>query len=95
MEDSKLLTEVLIGLQLDGDANTRKSIEQKIKGIKSLMLGAGVSQEMINDDLAIPTIVIGVNDLFDMKAGETKLSYFFNLSLSQLKARSKGGQSSG
>ena len=46
------------------------------------MARAGVSEEIMEDDLAIGVIVMGVADLWNIEGGEIKFSPAFNTLLS-------------
>lgn len=84
-----ILDEVKKGLQISSD-NTELDgvISQKILAVQSYMLGAGVSEVMIADDLAVGVIVMGVGDMWNLKEGAVKFSELFNTLLSQLVYRS-------
>jgi hypothetical protein len=53
------------------------SLTQKMLAVKSFLIGAGVSESIIEDDLAVGTIVLGVGDLWNLSSGEVKFSPAF------------------
>jgi Flp pilus assembly CpaF family ATPase len=89
MTDIELLAEVKKGLSIPASNTVFDSVlTQKIKAVKSYMSGAGVSQELLSDDLAVEVIVLGVTDIWKLDGGEVKLSPAFNMLLTQLVFRS-------
>jgi hypothetical protein len=89
MTDAELLIECKIGLnmpvastQFDGVLN------QKLLAVKSFLRGAGVSDVILEDDLAVGTIVMGVCDLWNLAGGEIKFSAAYSILVTQLAARS-------
>lgn len=63
-------------------------ITQKLLAVKSYMKGAGISDALMNDDLAVGVIVMGVADIWNVDGGETKFSPVFHTMLTQLAAKS-------
>jgi hypothetical protein len=63
-------------------------LNQKILVVKSYMLGAGVCESLLEDDLAVGIIVLGVTDLWRLDGGEIKFSKAFHTLISQLACRS-------
>ena len=59
-------------------------LNQKILAVKGYMSSAGVSVAVMDSDLAIGVIVLGVTDLWELKGGQAKLSPMFNTLASQL-----------
>ena len=55
-----------------------------IAEVKSFMLNAGVSQNVINSNEAVGVIALGVNDLWNYQAGGVKLSEYFKQRVIQL-----------
>lgn len=64
-----------------------EQITEKIKEVKSFMLYSGVSQEILDSDIAIGTIAIGVNDLLSPlgTGGTQKFSPYFTQRVIQLR----------
>lgn len=86
---AELLTECKKGLGIpESSSDFDGVIQQKIMAVKSFMAGAGVSDTMMEDDLAVGIIVLGVTDLWSMTGGEIKFSSVFFTLLSQLSIRS-------
>lgn len=53
---------------------------EKISEVKHFMLASGIAEEVVNSDIAVGTIAIGVNDLYSPQGtgSSQKLSdYFF------------------
>lgn len=72
-----------LGMQVDSDAFDGL-LAPKVLAVTSFMKRAGVSEEMMVDDLAVGVIVMGVADLWNVGGGEIKFSPAFNVLLSQL-----------
>ena len=62
-------------------------LSQKIKEVKSFMIFSGVAEDVVNSDIAIGTIAIGVNDLYRPQgtSGAKKLSEYFFQRVYQLR----------
>ena len=60
---------------------------QKIKEVKSFMIFSGVEEDVVNSDIAIGTIAIGVNDLYSPQgtSGAQKFSEYFFQRVYQLR----------
>lgn len=60
---------------------------QKIKEVKSFMIFSGVKEDVVNSDIAIGTIAIGVNDLYSPQgtSGAQKFSEYFFQRVYQLR----------
>lgn len=94
MTNEDLLIECKKGLNIPTNSNNFDgTLNQKILAIKSYLKGAGVSEEMINDDLAVGIIVMGVTDLWNLTGGDVKFSPVFHTLLTQLAIRSIPSQS--
>jgi hypothetical protein len=59
-------------------------LNQKIMAVKGYLSGAGVSAAVMESDLAIGVIVLGVTDLWELTGGQAKLSLMFTTLASQL-----------
>lgn len=66
------------------DEDVIRSIGQKVKAVKIYLINGGAKIEEDLDDEVISCISIGVNDLLNNKAGETKFSPAFNMLAMQL-----------
>jgi uncharacterized membrane protein (DUF441 family) len=89
MTNEELLIEWKKGLNMPTTStNFDGTLTQKILLVKSYMKGAGVSDEMMLDDLAVGIIVLGVTDLWNLTSGDVKFSTVFNTLLTQLSIRS-------
>jgi len=85
MTDAELLAECKKGLNIQVESLAFDGVlSQKLLAVKSYMKRAGVSDEMMVDDLAVGVIVMGVADLWNVGGGEIKFSSAFNTLLSQL-----------
>jgi len=85
MTDDELLEQCKIGLGFEiEDVDFNKRIKQKMLQVKMVMKKAGVSDEDITSELGIGAIVIGISDLWDLKAGEIKFSPAFLTLTTQL-----------
>lgn len=87
MTDNQLLNECKKGLNIPLESTAFDSvIKQKLLAVKQFMIGAGVKGERLESDLAVGVIVMGVTDLWEIKAGEVKFSPAFLTLLTQLAA---------
>jgi len=85
MDNDQLLVACKIGLGFEvEDADLDKRIKQKMLQVKMFMKKAGVSEENITSDLGIGTLVIGINDLWDLSSGDIKFSPAFLTLTTQL-----------
>lgn len=86
MTTDELIIEVKKGLGISIDSNEKidQVIKQKVLAVKSFMKNAGVTDENMNSDLAIGVIVMGVNDIWESKAGEVKFSPAFSTLITQI-----------
>ena len=85
MTDAELLTECKTGLGIQVDSTAFDSVlTQKLLAVKSSMRNAGVTDEAMDDDLAVGVIVMGVTDLWKIEGGEIKFSPAFYILTSQL-----------
>ena len=89
MTNEELLVECKKGLGIPlAVTATDSAIRQKLLAVKSYIIGAGVSETILTDDLAVGCIVIGVTDLWNLNPGEIKFSPAFRALLTQLVYRS-------
>ncbi|WP_067725363.1 hypothetical protein [Oceanobacillus damuensis] len=81
MTTDELVVECKKGLNIAVDNTELDGIlKQKIIAVKSFLKNGGVSEEVMATDDAIGVIVVGVTDLWELKAGEVKFSpVFFTL----------------
>lgn len=84
MTNTELISECKKGLDIQ-EATTEFDgvILQKILAVKSFMTWAGVSSSMLEDDLAVGVIVMGVTDMWNTEGGGVKVSPAFATLLSQ------------
>jgi len=88
MTDDELLIECKKGLNIQVESTAFDGVlTQKILAVKSFMTGAGVTDDMLADNLAIGAIVMGVADLWNAGGGEIKFSPVFVSLVTQLAAR--------
>ncbi len=88
MTDLELLEKVKIGLNADDGTDNDGTLNIKTIGVKQYMLSAGVSQVIIETELGITTLTIGVNDVWNIESGALKFSPIFNTLLTQLAMKS-------
>ncbi|MDP4095469.1 hypothetical protein OIN60_01510 [Paenibacillus sp. P96] len=94
MPEEDLLRACRIGLGMSPSTTAMDGvIEQKMLAVKSIMRGAGVSEKMLDDPLAVGAIVVGVTDIWNLSAGEIKFSPVFYTMITQLAGRSLVGDS--
>lgn len=85
MTDAELLVECKKGLDIQVDSTAFDGVLiQKLLAVKSFMRRAGVSNEAMEDDLAVGVIVMGVADLWNAGGGDIKFSPAFSTILGQL-----------
>lgn len=85
MTDDALLTKVKNGLGITG-THTDSTIKIYIEEVKQALIAAGVKRSVVESEKSVGCILIGVNDLWNYSAGETKFSDFFNKRAIQLAA---------
>ncbi|WP_375104941.1 hypothetical protein ACDZ28_13610 [Paenibacillus sp. RS8] len=89
MTDTELLAECKAGLGMPIDGTQFDGVlKPKLLAVKSYMAGAGVSAEMLANDLAVGAIVVGVTDLYNLSSGDISFSAVFHVLLTQLACRS-------
>jgi len=89
MNDAELLIECKKGLNIQADTTSFDEVLlQKLFTVKAFMIGAGISNEKMENDLAVGIIVLGVVDLWNLGGGEIKFSPVFYTLLTQLAASS-------
>jgi hypothetical protein len=89
MIDNELLIECKKGLGISvSSTNFDGPLLQKILTVKTYMLGAGISEEILNSDLAVGTIVVGVTDIWNIQSGTIKFSPIFYDFATQLAIKS-------
>jgi hypothetical protein len=76
MTDAELLAEVKKGLIVQ-DAYSDGQLLIKVAAVKGYMLNAGITSAQIETDLGITALTLGVNDLWNLSAGEVKFSEAF------------------
>ena len=84
MSDAELLAKVKTGLGLSGEY-ADNTISIKMLAVKQYMVNAGVTTEQVETELGIVTLTVGVNDLWNLTSGEVKLSFAFDILMTQLK----------
>lgn len=85
MTNEELIIECKKGLNLALDDNSVDAVVlQKVLAVKAFLMGAGVQQSRIEGNLAVAVMVIGVNDLWSIEAGEIKFSPVFYTLATQL-----------
>lgn len=85
MAEIVLLDECKKGLNIAVENTDLDSIlNQKITAVKTFLKNGGVSEETLILEDAVGVIVIGVTDLWELKAGEVKFSPAFFMLATQL-----------
>lgn len=85
MTEEELFAEVKSSLGFSGSNPTiDKTIKQKIAAVQLFMKNAGVTDENSLNALGVSIIVMGVNDLWEIKSGEIKFSPVFFTLVNQL-----------
>lgn len=80
-----LLAECKNGLSIqEAETAFDNVLNQKINTVKSFMKRAGVSEETLDSEDAIGTIVMGVGDIWNQEAGAVKFSPAFISMTAQL-----------
>ena len=85
MPELDLLNECKKGLSIPIESTDFDSLlNQKLLAVKLYMKTAGGSDEKLTNDLAVAVMVMGVSDVWELKAGEVKFSPVFFTLVSQL-----------
>lgn len=89
MNDVGLLAECKKGLGMSVSSSVFDGpLTQKLLAVKMYMAGAGVSDAILDNDLAVGTIVMGVIDIWNIEGGNVKFSPLFNTFLIHLSIKS-------
>jgi hypothetical protein len=89
MTDDQLLEECKKGLNIPLTSTAFDNIlNQKLFAVKGYMRGAGISDEVMDSDLAVAVIVLGVGDLWNVNSGEIKFSPVLSNLMTQLSTKS-------
>lgn len=87
MSNENLLAEVKKGLSISGEY-TDATLMTKVLAVKGFILNAGVTGAILETELGLATLTVGVNDLWNLTPGEVKFSPAFSILLTQLQAMS-------
>lgn len=90
MAESALMTAVKNALGVTGTYSDA-TLQVYINEVVDYMIGAGVSQAVIDAPAAFGVVARGVSDLWDNDGGNVKFSPYFHERVSQLVLRSNGG----
>ncbi len=66
------------------DSDLDSSINLKISAVKSYLITGGAAVKTLESEIGTACIAIGVNDLLNQKAGESKFSPAFKLLANQI-----------
>jgi hypothetical protein len=89
MTNAELLISCKTGLNIPEESTAFDDVlNQKLLAVKGYMTGAGVSATVMESDLAIGVIVMGVADLWSIEGGGVKYSPAFHTLLGQLASES-------
>ena len=83
MTATALLNKVKTGLGITGDYHN-DILQIYIDTAKQFMLSAGVASGIVNSEVAVGCILIGVNDLWNYSSGKAEFSEFFKQRVTQL-----------
>lgn len=76
LTNEQLLGEVKKGLGITGDYQN-DTLTIHINEVKAYLLGAGVSQNVVESSSSVGVITRGVSDLWNYGSGNTELSSYF------------------
>ena len=89
INDAGLLAECKKGLGMPVNSSVFDGpLTQEVITVKMYMAGAGVSATILDTDLAIGAIVMGVIDIWNIEGGNVKFSPLFNTFLIHLSIKS-------
>ena len=91
LTSEELLTKVKNALGVSGTYQN-DTLNVYIDEVKSVMLMAGVSENVVNSSVAVGIISRGVADLWNYGAGTTDLSSYFHQRLTQLVLNEAGNK---
>jgi hypothetical protein len=83
MTDTELLNMVKTGLGISGNYQD-EILKIHIDNVKQFMISAGVAESVVNSEVSVGAILIGVNDLWNYSSGGVKFSEFFKQRVIQL-----------
>ena len=83
MKDAELLEKVKQGLGIVGN-HLDVTLSVYIEDVKSFLLSAGVSQEVVNSSASVGCILRGVADLWNYGSGSVGFSEYFKMRATQL-----------
>ena len=85
MEDSVLLEKVktMLGITVS-DPDMDKNINFNILAVKGFLINAGAKENVGETEVEVSCIAIGVNDLMNQSAGQTKYSAAFKMMANQI-----------
>jgi len=90
MIDAGLLIECKKGLGMSiSSTNFDEPLTQKLLAVKQYMIFSGVSETMLDNDLAVGAIVMGVTDIWNIQGGGIKFSPLFYGFVTQLAIKSE------
>jgi hypothetical protein len=85
MNTAELVIECKKGLGISLETTAfDDTLSQKVRTVQAYMKGAGISDEKMEDDLAVGVIVMGVGDLWEISGGNTRFSSAFKTLMNQL-----------
>ena len=85
MTDAELLAKVKNGLGITGTFQDN-TLSVYIAEVKEFMLGAGITQEIVDSSASAGCIMRGAADLWNYGSGNATLSDYFRMRMLQLKA---------
>lgn len=87
MAATTLLEKIKIGLGITGDFQD-DTLNLYIDEVKVFMKGAGISESVVESEIAVGCIMRGVADLWNYGSGNAHLSAYFKQRMLQIKAMS-------
>ena len=90
MTDEELLTKVKSGLGITGTYQD-ETLKIYIADVKSFLIDAGVSKEIVDDSESVGVIMRGVSDLWNYGSGNASFSQYFLQRATQLAYKESGG----
>lgn len=89
MTDDELLAKVKVGLGITGTYQD-ETLKVYIADVKSFLIDAGVSKEIVNSSESVGVIMRGVSDLWNYGSGNASFSQYFLQRATQLAYKESG-----
>lgn len=89
MTDEELLIKIKCGLGITGTYQD-ETLKVHIADVKSFLIDAGVSKEIVNSSESVGVIMRGVSDLWNYGSGNASFSQYFLQRATQLAYKESG-----